>query len=128
MRLAEIKNRPIGIITLNNEISIDEVTEIFIRINSQGTKLNQEITNSMGMYDVQPTLGNMFGFYNKYSLGHDIFNIGTNNIVVVNYQGVNVLDAETGDIKNTFSADSEIINIYSYLNVKKEKEVKLKKM
>ena len=41
---------------------------------------------------------------------------GTNNIVVVNYQGVNVLDAETGDIKNTFSADSEIINIYSYLN------------
>ena len=41
MRLAEIKNRQIGIITLNNEISIDEVTEIFIRINSQGTKLNQ---------------------------------------------------------------------------------------
>ena len=41
MRLVEIKNRQIGIITLNNEISIDEVTEIFIRINSQGTKLNQ---------------------------------------------------------------------------------------
>ena len=48
----------------------------------KGTKLNQEITNSMGMYDVQPTLGNMFGFYNKYSLGHDIFNIRDNNIVV----------------------------------------------
>lgn len=41
MRLIEIKNRQIGIITLSNEITIDEVTEIFIRINSQGTKLNQ---------------------------------------------------------------------------------------
>ena len=41
MRLIDIKNRQIGIISLNNELSIDEVTEIFIRINSQGTKLNQ---------------------------------------------------------------------------------------
>ena len=40
-RLIDIKNRQIGIISLNNELSIDEVTEIFIRINSQGTKLNQ---------------------------------------------------------------------------------------
>lgn len=48
----------------------------------EGTKLNQEITNVMGMYDVMPTLGNMFGFYNKYALGHDIFNIKENNIVV----------------------------------------------
>ncbi len=47
-----------------------------------GTKLNKEITNVMGMYDVMPTLGNMFGFYNKYQLGHDIFNINENNIVV----------------------------------------------
>ena len=40
-RLVEIKNRPIGIISLSNSLTIDEVTEIFIRINSQGTKLNQ---------------------------------------------------------------------------------------
>ena len=33
----------------------------------------QEITKVMGMYDVQPTLGNMFGFENKFALGHDIF-------------------------------------------------------
>ena len=46
------------------------------------TKLNQEITNVMGMYDVMPTLGNMFGFYNEYQLGHDIFNIKEKNIVV----------------------------------------------
>ena len=48
----------------------------------EGTKLNQEVTNVMGMYDVMPTLGNMLGFNNKYALGHDIFNIKDNNIVV----------------------------------------------
>ncbi len=47
-----------------------------------GTELNKEVTNVMGMYDVMPTLGNMFGFYNKYQLGHDIFNINDKNIVV----------------------------------------------
>ena len=47
-----------------------------------GTKYNFESTNVMGMYDVSPTLGNMLGYYNKYSLGHDIFSIKENNIVV----------------------------------------------
>lgn len=47
-----------------------------------GTEMNKEVTNVMGMYDVMPTLGNMLGFYNKYQLGHDIFNIKENNIVV----------------------------------------------
>lgn len=32
----------------------------------------------MGMYDVMPTLGNMFGFKSKYALGHDIFSIDEN--------------------------------------------------
>ena len=40
MQLMDIKNRQIGVITLDKEL-IDEVTEIFIRINSQGAKLNQ---------------------------------------------------------------------------------------
>ncbi len=48
----------------------------------KGTKYNFENTNAMGMYDVAPTLGNMLGFYNKYSLGHDIFDIKENNIIV----------------------------------------------
>lgn len=47
----------------------------------KGTKLNFENNNVMGMYDVAPTLGNMFGFYNKYWLGHDIYEIKENNIV-----------------------------------------------
>ncbi|MBR4618872.1 MAG: sulfatase-like hydrolase/transferase [Bacilli bacterium] len=45
-------------------------------------KYNTEITDVMGMYDAMPTLGNMLGIKNNYSLGHDIFNIRGNNIVV----------------------------------------------
>lgn len=48
----------------------------------KATSMNKEIKDVMGMYDVMPTLGNMFGFYNKYQLGHDIFDIKSNNIVV----------------------------------------------
>ncbi len=41
MQLMDIKNRQMGLITLNKDLTIDEVTEIFIRINSRGAKLNQ---------------------------------------------------------------------------------------
>lgn len=41
MQLLDIRNRQIGVITLDKDLTIDEVTEIFIRINSQGAKLNQ---------------------------------------------------------------------------------------
>ena len=44
--------------------------------------LHTEVSNVMGMYDVMPTLGNMFGFYNKYQLGKDIFSTTDDNIVV----------------------------------------------
>ena len=40
-RLMSIVNCQIGMITLSAELSIDEVTEIFVRINSKGTPLNQ---------------------------------------------------------------------------------------
>ena len=48
----------------------------------KGKDINKEYKEVMGMYDVVPTLGNMFGFYDKYALGHDIFDIKGNNIVV----------------------------------------------
>ena len=35
----------------------------------------KKIDQVMGMYDIQPTIGNMLGFDNKYALGHDIFSI-----------------------------------------------------
>ncbi len=40
------------------------------------------ISYTMGMYDLMPTLGNMFGFYNPYALGHDIFEVKDNNMVI----------------------------------------------
>ena len=45
-------------------------------------EVSGEVDYTMGMYDVMPTLGNMLGFYNKYALGHDIFEIKDDNIVV----------------------------------------------
>ena len=41
MKLLRIKSCQIGVITLDKDLTIDKVTEIFIRINSQGAKLNQ---------------------------------------------------------------------------------------
>ncbi len=49
---------------------------------SKDTKYSTEVPYVMGMYDAMPTLGNMLGFKNEYALGHDIFNIKDNNIVV----------------------------------------------
>lgn len=40
-----------------------------------------EVEEVMGMYDVLPTLGNMFGFKSEYALGHDIFSVDENIVV-----------------------------------------------
>ncbi len=45
-------------------------------------KLKGTIDYPMGMIDVAPTIGNMLGIKNEYALGHDIFNIKDNNIVI----------------------------------------------
>ena len=42
---------------------------------------HKEIKKVMGMYDVGPTLANMFGYKMKYALGHDIFSIDENVVV-----------------------------------------------
>ncbi len=44
--------------------------------------VSSQVDYTMGMYDVMPTIGNMLGFYNKYALGHDIFETKDENIVV----------------------------------------------
>ena len=44
-------------------------------------KFNKEVTEVMGMYDVLPTLANMFGLKTTYNLGHDIFNVKDNVVV-----------------------------------------------
>lgn len=50
--------------------------------------LSTEITKVMGMYDILPTIANMFGFNEKYSLGHDIF---SDNEGIVVFPNGNVL-------------------------------------
>ncbi|MCD7720953.1 MAG: DUF262 domain-containing protein [Prevotellaceae bacterium] len=40
-RVRDIRYTPIGVIELNNELSLPDVTEIFIRINSKGASLTQ---------------------------------------------------------------------------------------
>ena len=47
-------------------------------------KINKEIKTVTGMYDVLPTLGNMLGIYDKYALGHDVFNTDEHYVVFPN--------------------------------------------
>ena len=54
----------------------------FIIWSKSDPKIKGKVSYYMGMYDVLPTIGNMFGFKSKYALGHDIFNIKDNNIIV----------------------------------------------
>lgn len=45
-------------------------------------KYKGEFSYYMGTIDVLPTLGNMFGFESDYALGHDIFDVKNDNIVI----------------------------------------------
>ncbi len=45
-------------------------------------KIKRKNNNVMGMYDIMPTIGNMMGFENKFALGHDIYDIKSDNVVI----------------------------------------------
>ena len=47
-------------------------------------EFNLEVSSAMGMYDILPTVANMFGFTEKYSLGNDIFSSHENIVVFPN--------------------------------------------
>lgn len=51
---------------------------------SADEEFNMNISEVMGMYDVLPTIANMFGFEEDYSLGHDIFSDEENIVVFPN--------------------------------------------
>ena len=51
-------------------------------------KYRRKVSSAMGMYDVLPTIANMFGFKDKYGLGHDIF---SDNEKIVVFPNGNVL-------------------------------------
>lgn len=85
------------------------------------TDLNMEVTDVMGMYDVMPTIGNMLGFSNEYALGHDIFNIKSDNVVVfpngnwvTNNLYYNSQKGEYYSINNSAISEDEIKENNSY--------------
>lgn len=79
---------------------------------SKDTKLSKEVTKVMGMYDVLPTLGNMFGFEDKYALGHDIFSVDKNIVVFPDGNWV------TDDMYyNSQKKEGKLLNINSFVSV-----------
>ena len=66
-----------------------EVTDYEYEINrkvpfiiwSKDRKFNKEISTVGAMYDVMPTVGNMFGIVNEYALGNDLFSVEDNVVV-----------------------------------------------
>lgn len=51
---------------------------------TKNNRYTMRVDKVMGMYDAQPTLGNMFNFYNPYALGHDIFSVDENVVIFPN--------------------------------------------
>ncbi len=77
-----------------------------------------EVSYTMGMYNVSATILNMFGLYNKYTMGEDIFSVKDNNLVV--FPNGNVLtdkvyyNNSTGEykaLKNVEITDEYIENL-----------------
>lgn len=65
-----------------NEINRKTPLIIWTKNKNVAKKIKRVNDNVMGMYDVMPTLGNMMDFDYKYALGHDIYDIGENNVVI----------------------------------------------
>ena len=66
------------------DYNLDKKTPLIIWTKNKtlSKKLKGKISYVMGMTDLAPTLYNMLKIDNKYVLGHDIFNIKNNNVVV----------------------------------------------
>ena len=82
-------------VSINPDKNIDVVDDFNYEINRKvpfiiwtkdmaGSEYNEEISKVMGMIDVMPTLGNMFGVKNEFALGNDIFSINDNVVVFPN--------------------------------------------
>ncbi len=82
-------------VSINPDKNIDIVDDFTYEINRKvpfiiwtkdmaGSEYNEEITKVMGIIDVMPTLGNMFGVKNEFALGHDIFSVDDNIVVFPN--------------------------------------------
>ena len=66
---------------LYNEYTYELDRKVPFIIWTKDKEYNLEVDNPMGMIDAMPTLGNMFNFYSKYQMGHDIFSVEDNMVV-----------------------------------------------
>ena len=73
------------------------------------------------MYDVAPTLYNMLGINNKYVLGHDIFNIKNDNMVI--YPNGNYLTDKVYYNNSTGEYKSLKENVFDVNYIQKHKEI-----
>lgn len=64
----------------------------------------------MAMIDVLPTLGNMFGFYNKYQLGNDIFNKKDNTVIFLDGSYLTDKIYYNSQKNEIYSINTEVIN------------------
>ena len=144
-------------VSINPDKNIDVVDDFNYEINRKvpfiiwtkdmaGSEYNEEISKVMGMIDVMPTLGNMFGVKNEFALGNDIFSINDNVVVFPNgsfitdkvYYDVSSEEYRQLDINSSVSIEyltenqdiaSKMIsvsnNIITYDFIKKYREEKL---
>ncbi len=63
---------------------INRRTPLIIWTKNKGIRKKINVTNNnvIGMYDILPTLGNMMNFKSDFAIGHDIYDIKDNNIVI----------------------------------------------
>lgn len=82
-------------VSIDSSKNIDVIDDFTYEINRKvpfiiwtkdlaGSEYNEEVNKVMGIIDVMPTLGNMFGVKNEFALGNDIFNIEENVVVFPN--------------------------------------------
>ena len=111
-------NKKINDVTLNASYIAGMLTKndnvYFLLNRSLGTDFNMIVVSYNYMdNDINwtKTYENNFGKFITRSYPEN-----TNNLAVVNYDTVKVIDMENGNIIDSFNTSSEIINIYSYLN------------
>ena len=68
--------------SFNHEVNKKTPLVIWTKNKTIAKKIRKTNDNVMGMYDVLPTFGNMMNFEYKYALGHDIYSIGSDNVVI----------------------------------------------
>ena len=68
--------------TFTHELNKNTPLIIWAKNPELRSKINKQVDDVMGTFDIMPTIGNMMGFENKYALGHDVFDKNYERIVI----------------------------------------------